>query len=156
MSIDLNATACQGMAECAAKMVRFPIVDLFIFFSVAPVKLSQEKEQVTYEAVLLLQIYLNLLFIHTSIYFIESFLIYSLNYSFQISMNVAAIHAKMEQHVPIMSIDFTVAVHQGTMECVVKMVRFPLCKLNYLLTVTQIKVDVKCDMVVICSFILLV
>ena len=40
-------------------------------------------------------------------------------------MNVVAIHAKMEQHVPIMSIDFTVAVHQGTMECVVKMVRFP-------------------------------
>ena len=71
-------------------------------------------------------------------------------------MNVAAIHAKMEQHVPIMSIDFTVAVHQGTMECVVKMVRFLLCRLNYLLTVTQIKVDVKCDMVVICSFILLV
>ena len=65
MSIDLNAPACQGTVECVAKMVRLPIVDLFIFFSVAPVKLSQEKEQVTYEAVLLLQIYLNLLFINS-------------------------------------------------------------------------------------------
>ena len=40
-------------------------------------------------------------------------------------MNVIAIHANMEQHAPMTSIDFNVTVCQGIVEYVVKMVIFP-------------------------------
>ena len=68
---------------------------------------------------------LNLLILHAYFCFIESFLNNLLNFSLQISMNVAVIHVNMVQPASIKSIDFNATACQDIQEYVVKLVRFP-------------------------------